>query len=77
MPRYQFAIVKSETVREAGFVHSESFSEAITAISQRVRAEAGDTLQIGVRGFPPARYQCLFAEDGNARSWKPEGLLAA
>ena len=77
MPRYQFAIVKSDTVREAGFVHSESFSEAITAISQRVRAETGDTLQIGVRGFPPARYECLFAEDGNARSWKPEGLLAA
>lgn len=77
MPRYQFAIVKTDTVREAGFVHSESFSEAITAISQRVRAEAGDTLQIGVSGFPPARYECMFAENGNARSWRPTGLLAA
>ena len=77
MPRFQFAIVKTDTVREAGFVHSESFSEAITAISQRVRAEAGDTLEIGVSGFPPARYECLFAEKGNARTWKPAGRLAA
>jgi hypothetical protein len=77
MPRYQFAIGGTGAVREAGFVHSESFSEAITAISQRVRAEAGDTLEIGVSGFPPARYECLWAENGNARSWKPAGLLAA
>lgn len=77
MPRYQFAIVKTDTVRESGFVHSESFSGAITAISHRVRAEAGDTLEIGVSGFPPARYACLFSENGNARSWRPEGLLAA
>jgi hypothetical protein len=77
MPRYQFAIGGTDAVREAGFVHSESFSEALTAISQRVRAEAGDTLQIGVSGFPPARYECIWAVNGNARSWRPEGLLAA
>ena len=77
MPRYQFAIGDTDAVREAGSVQSESFSEAITAISQRVRAEAGDTLQIGVTGFPPARYECVFAENGIARSWRPSGLLAA
>jgi hypothetical protein len=77
MPRYQFAIGGTGIVREAGFVHSESFSEAITAISRRVQAHTGDTLEIGVAGFPPARYECLWAENGNAQSWKPEGLLAA
>jgi hypothetical protein len=77
MPRYQFAIGAADAVREAGFVHSESFSEALAAISQRVRAERGDTLQIGVNGFPPARYECLWAENGSAQSWKPAGLLAA
>ena len=77
MPRYQFAIGGTGAVREAGFVHSESFSEALAAISQRVRAERGDTLQIGVAGFPPARYECLWAENGSAQSWKPSGLLAA
>ena len=77
MPRYQFAIGGTGAVREAGFVHSESFSEALAAISQRVRAERGDTLQIGVNGFPPARYECLWAENGSAQSWKPAGLLAA
>ena len=77
MPRYQFAIGGTDAVREAGSVHSESFSEAITAISRSVRAEAGDTLEIGVSGFPPARYQCVFAENGTARSWRPSGLLAA
>ena len=77
MPRYQFAIGGTGAVREAGFVHSESFADAINAISQRVHAHTGDTLEIGVSGFPPARYECLWAENGTARSWKPEGLLAA
>jgi hypothetical protein len=77
MPRYRFAIGGTGAVREAGFVHSESFSDAIDAISQRVQAHTGDTLEIGVSGFPPARYECLWAEKGTARSWKPEGLLAA
>ena len=76
MPRYQFAIGSTDAVREAGFVHSDSFSEAVNAISQRVRARAGDTLEIGVSGFPPARYECLWA-DGTTQSWKPAGLLAA
>lgn len=77
MPRYQFAIGGTDAVREAGFVHSDSFSGAIAAISQRVRAQPGDTLEIGVSGFPPARYECLWAENGSAQSWKPAGLLAA
>ena len=77
MPRYQFAIGGTGIVREAGYVRSESFSEAISAISQRVKAETGDTLEIGVSGFPPARYECVWAEDGSARSWRPTGLMAA
>jgi len=77
MPRYQFAIGGIGNVREAGFVRSETFSEAISAISQRVKAETGDTLEIGVSGFPPARYECVWAERGSARSWRPSGLRAA
>jgi len=77
MPRYQFAIGGTGNVREAGFVRSETFSEAINAISQRVKAETGDTLEIGVTGFPPARYECVWAEHGSARSWRPAGLRAA
>ncbi len=77
MPRFSFAIGGTGLVREVGFVQSESFSGAITAISRRVRAETGDTLEIGVSGFPPAHYECVLAENGNARSWKPRGLLAA
>lgn len=77
MPRFQFAIGGTGLVREVGFVQSNSFADAITAISQRVRAETGDTLEIGVTGFPPAHYECVSAEDGTAQSWKPRGLLAA
>jgi len=77
MPRFSFAIGGTGLVREIGFVQSETFSDAITAISQRVRAETGDTLEIGVGGFPPAHYECVLAENGSARSWKPRGLLAA
>jgi hypothetical protein len=77
MPRFQFAIGGTGLVREVGFVQSESFSAAISAISQRVRAAAGDTLEIGVNGFPPAHYECVMSENGTAQSWKPRGLLAA
>jgi len=77
MPRYSFAIGATGSVREAGFVQSNTFTEAISAISQRVRAETGDTLEIGVNGFPPAHYECVRAENGSARSWRPRGLLAA
>ena len=48
MPRFQFALSTMHQVREAGVVQSESFTDALSAISEHVEAREGDTLVIGV-----------------------------
>ena len=77
MPRFKFALSGPEEVREAGIVQSESFADAMSAIGEQASVvEEGDTLEIGVPGFPPARYHYLGLVRGR-RSWRPAGLLAA
>ena len=77
MPRFQFALSNTHQVREAGIVQSDSFSDALTAISEHVEAREGDTLEIGVPGFPPARYECVWSMDQGASAWRPAGQMAA
>ena len=77
MPRFKFALSGPEEVREAGIVQSESFADAMRAIDEQASVvEEGDTLEIGVPGFPPARYHYLGMVRGR-RSWRPAGQLAA
>ena len=76
MPRFKFALSGPEEVREAGIVQSESFAEALSAIGEQSAIVEGDTLEIGVPGFPPARYHYLGLVRGQ-RSWRPAGQLAA
>ena len=77
MSKYQFAISSGpESVRQAGVVESDSFAAAVLLLGTKIPVHAGDSLEIGVYGFPPARYQCV----GEMRSrpiWVPEGRLAA
>jgi hypothetical protein len=73
MPRFQFALSTTEQVREAGIVQTDSFNEALTAISEHVDAHEGDTLEIGVPGFPPARFQCVWSFEKGASDWRPTG----
>lgn len=77
MPRYEFSLSSPfESARLAGAVTGGSFEEALDAIAKETRVNEGDTLEIGVRGFPPARYQLVWsAEDGAA--WQPRDRLAA
>ena len=60
MPRFEFAVGSAATFREAGAVTSESFDDALEAITEQVTIRDGDTLEIGVRGFPPARYESFW-----------------
>jgi len=76
MPRFQFSLGADDAVREAGAVLTDSFDEALTAISEQSKVREGDTLEIGVRGFPPARYHFV-AQGHGAKSWMPAGLMAA
>jgi len=76
MPRFQFSLSTTNVVREAGVVQSESFADALSAIGEHLTANEGDTLEIGVTGFPPARYEFVRGLEGT-QTWRPAGLLAA
>jgi hypothetical protein len=75
MSRYSFAVSGPESRRE-GVIESDSFTAAVDALGQHVEVRMGDELEIGVFGFPPARYRCV----GEAKSlpiWMPWGQKAA
>jgi hypothetical protein len=58
-------------------VESDSFSEAVVLLSEKIPVRTGDSLEIGVSGFPPARVLCASAMKGTSPVWVPEGKLAA
>ena len=76
MPRYQFFLNHASDAREAGAVLSDSFAEALDAIAEEGNVKEGDTLEIGVAGFPPAHFE-LVALGRGERAWRPSGQLAA
>jgi hypothetical protein len=76
MPRYTFAIGNGSLIREVGSVQRESFSAALAAIGEELTVEEGDTLEIGVRGFPPARFQCIWPIEQEAPMWLPVSRAA-
>ena len=76
MPRFKFSLTTFDEIREAGIVQSNSFAEALNAIGDHATVHEGDTLEIGVAGFPPAKYMYLGTERG-VRSWRPAGLSLA
>jgi hypothetical protein len=78
LSKFQFAISSGpESIRQAGVVESDSFDDAVMLLGQKVPVQRGDSLEIGVAGFPPARYQCAGAVKNGRPVWVPEGQLAA
>ena len=78
MPRFTFSLRNVHQVREAGMVQTDSFTEALDAISEHLTAQEGDTLEIGVTGFPPAHYTCIRSSDEETASgWRPARQIAA
>ena len=75
MPRFQFALQNGSEYRRAGEVTSESFGDALALISEKASAKAGDLLEIGVQGFPPARFECVGWLPGE-QEWRPLGRAA-
>ena len=81
MTRYQFAFNSAGSGREAGVVRSTDYRSALEVLDQHITATPGDTLEIGVPGFPPMRYEAVFTIDGGVH-WRPspvpmQGLIAA
>lgn len=71
MPRFEFVVGSGDEVREAGAVTSESFTDALRAIAEETHVTEGETLAIGVAGFPPARYEFVIPSAGRG-AWRPD-----
>ena len=76
MPQFTFSLSTVGQVREAGIVQSESFTDALEAIDQNCSLTEGDTLEIGVSGFPPARFERVRSSEGSL-DWQLHDRLAA
>lgn len=78
MATYTFSLGGTEDdTRQAGIIRSANFDEALRLVGQRVMVSQGDTLEIGVKGFPPARYECVESLVDGVVFWKPAPRLAA
>ncbi len=76
MSRFCFSVSSQDSRRE-GVVESESFLAAVDALADHVEVHMGDVLEIGVLGFPPARYECVSAIGRGLPMWMPAGQKAA
>jgi hypothetical protein len=77
MAKYMFALGSDPEVRQAGVIDSDTFDEALRTLGQKISVKKGDTLEIGVSGFPPARYECIAALLDGDVLWRPAGQRAA
>jgi len=77
MATYTFSLCTSEDERQAGIIQSASFDEALRLVGERLNVTQGNLLEIGVRGFPPARYECAESLFDGTVFWKPAARLAA
>ena len=69
MSKFRFTL-SNPFVRQEGTVEGESFVQAVDSLWEHVEVKRGDVLEIGVLGFPPARYECV-AEIGEGKPfWK-------
>jgi hypothetical protein len=76
MSRFSFAVSGLDSRRE-GVIESDSFRDAVDALGQHVDVKTGDMLEIGVLGFPPARYECVGAIRSGYPIWMPSSRAAA
>jgi hypothetical protein len=76
MANYRFSLSTTDETRQAGVIHSDSFDEALQLVSAKMTVTKGDTLEIGVAGFPPAHYECVESWLDGSVFWKPAALAA-
>lgn len=77
MTRYSFALSTNDEICRAGVVTSDDFDDAMKLLGEQMSVKSGDTLEIGVHGFPPARYECVVDLGEGEVFWRPAGLMAA
>jgi len=76
MPQYVFSLITADQdAGEVGTVDTATFTDALRLLSGRLTAKRGDRLELGVTGFPPARYDFVGSIPG-AAVWKAAGTVA-
>lgn len=70
MSKFCFAVSGNDS-RQEGVIESDSFMAAVGALGQHVDVRTGDTLEIGVLGFPPMRYECVGEISTGYPLWRP------
>ncbi len=76
MSKFRFSVSGGEARRE-GIIESHSFLAAVDSLSDHVTVKRGDVLEIGVYGFPPAKFECVATVRSGSAVWMPTGQLAA
>jgi hypothetical protein len=71
MATYTFSLGNATDTRQAGIIETQSFDEALKLVGERMSVAQGDTLEIGVKGFPPARFQCVSTLFDGSVFWQP------
>ena len=77
MATYTFSLSTSQDARQAGLIQSASFEEALHLVGERMTVSQGDTLEIGVKGFPPARFECVESLLDGTVFWAPASTKLA
>lgn len=77
MPRFWFALCRGENIRGTGTLTASSLCDALRSVSRRGAPVAGDSLEIGLEGFPPARYECVFRDFDTPLAWQLVNRMAA
>jgi hypothetical protein len=77
MATYTFSLGSGDDAHQAGVIQSTNFEEALRLVGERVSVTQGDTLEIGVRGFPPARYRCMESLLDGTVFWQPAAVKLA
>jgi len=72
MSKFCFSVSNIESRRD-GEIESDSFSDAVDELGRQIVVTKGDLLEIGVYGFPPARFECVGLLKGSRPIWFPSG----
>ena len=72
MSKFCFSVSNLESRRD-GVIESETFTDAVDELGRQVVVTKGDLLEIGVYGFPPARFECVGLVQGRRPIWFPAG----
>ena len=77
MKRFWFAHVRGEEIHNSGSLIALTLPEALRCVARRGLPSSGDRLDIGLNGFPPARYECVFEDFDGPLAWRLVNATAA